>query len=174
MKRLVMLPDRSRLALCALAVATAGCALPAGWVPAEIAVAFAGSARWRKKCAAIWLRPALWTQAKITVVTNGNGIEFLLEGAKDKNGNPYEIVVQDLKGKGVDFRVCNNTLVTRKIDPSKVIPEAIVVPSGVAEAAKLLENTFRLVNIGLVNEFAKLCIISGIRTHYLMQTARPR
>jgi hypothetical protein len=34
MKRLVMLPDRSRLALCALAVATAGCALPAGWVPA--------------------------------------------------------------------------------------------------------------------------------------------
>jgi intracellular sulfur oxidation DsrE/DsrF family protein len=75
--------------------------------------------------------------AKITVVTNGNGIEFLLDGAKDKNGNPYEVIVQDLKGKGVDFRVCNNTLVTRKIDPSKVIPEAIVVPSGVAEAAKL-------------------------------------
>jgi intracellular sulfur oxidation DsrE/DsrF family protein len=75
--------------------------------------------------------------AKITVVTNGNGIEFLLEGAKDKNGNPYEIIVQDLKGKGVDFRVCNNTLVTRKIDPSKVIAEAVVVPSGVAEAARL-------------------------------------
>ncbi len=75
--------------------------------------------------------------AKITVVTNGNGIEFLLEGAKDKNGNPYEVIVQDLKSKGVDFRVCNNTLVTRKIDPSKVIPEAVIVPSGVAEAAKL-------------------------------------
>jgi uncharacterized protein len=75
--------------------------------------------------------------AKITVVTNGNGIEFLLEGAKDKNGNPYEVIVQDLKGKGVDFRVCNNTLVTRKIDPSKVIAEAVVVPSGVAEAARL-------------------------------------
>ena len=75
--------------------------------------------------------------AKITVVTNGNGIEFLLDGAKDKNGNPYEIIVQDLKSKGVDFRVCNNTLVTRKIDPSKVIAEAVIVPSGVAEAAKL-------------------------------------
>jgi uncharacterized protein len=75
--------------------------------------------------------------AKITVVTNGNGIEFLLEGAKDKNGNPYEVIVQDLKSKGVDFRVCNNTLVTRKIDPSKVIPDAVIVPSGVAEAAKL-------------------------------------
>jgi hypothetical protein len=76
-------------------------------------------------------------KAKITVVTNGNGIEFLLESAKDKNGNPYEIIVQDLKSKGVDFRVCNNTLVTRKIEPSKVIPEAVIVPSGVAEAAKL-------------------------------------
>ncbi|MGE5160930.1 MAG: DsrE family protein [Betaproteobacteria bacterium] len=76
-------------------------------------------------------------KAKITVVTNGNGIEFLLDGAKDKNGNPYEVIVQDLKSKGVDFRVCNNTLVTRKIDNSKVIQEATIVPSGVAEAAKL-------------------------------------
>jgi intracellular sulfur oxidation DsrE/DsrF family protein len=75
--------------------------------------------------------------AKITVVTNGNGIEFLLDGAKDKNGNPYEIIVQDLKSKNVDFRVCNNTLVTRNIDKSKVIQEATIVPSGVAEAAKL-------------------------------------
>lgn len=76
-------------------------------------------------------------KAKITVVTNGNGIEFLLVDAKDKNGNPYEVIVQDLKSKGVDFRVCNNTLVTRKIDVSKVIQEASIVPSGVAEAAKL-------------------------------------
>jgi intracellular sulfur oxidation DsrE/DsrF family protein len=76
-------------------------------------------------------------KAKITVVTNGNGIEFLLDGAKDKNGNPYEIIVQDLKSKGVDFRVCNNTLTTRNIDKSKVIAEATIVPSGVAEAAKL-------------------------------------
>lgn len=73
----------------------------------------------------------------ITVVANGNGIEFLLDGAKDKNGNPYEVIVQDLKSQGVDFRVCNNTLVTRKIDKSKVLAEARIVPSGVAEAAKL-------------------------------------
>jgi uncharacterized protein len=75
--------------------------------------------------------------AKIVVVTNGNGIEFLLDGAKDRNGNPFDATVQDLKSKGVDFRVCNNTLVTRKIDKSKVIPEATIVPSGVAEAANL-------------------------------------
>ncbi len=76
-------------------------------------------------------------KAKITVVTNGNGIEFLLADAKDKNGNPYEVIVQDLGSKGVDFRVCNNTLVTRKIDKSRVIQDASIVPSGVAEAAKL-------------------------------------
>ena len=76
-------------------------------------------------------------KAKITVVTNGNGIEFLLDGAKDKNGNPYEIIVQDLKSRNVDFRVCNNTLVTRNIDKAKVIQEATIVPSGVAEAARL-------------------------------------
>ena len=75
--------------------------------------------------------------AKITAVTIGNGIEFLLDGAMDRNGNPYEVIVQDLRGKGVDFRVCNNTLVTRKIDPSKVIADASIVASGVAEAARL-------------------------------------
>lgn len=76
-------------------------------------------------------------KAKITVVTNGNGIEFLLDGATDKNGNPYEIAVQELKAKGVDFRLCNNTLVSRKIDRERVIQEAAIVPSGVAEAARL-------------------------------------
>jgi hypothetical protein len=76
-------------------------------------------------------------QAKIVVVGNGNGIEFMLDGAKDKNGNPFDATIQDLKGKGVDFRLCNNTLVTRKIDRSKVIPDVSIVPSGVAEAATL-------------------------------------
>jgi hypothetical protein len=76
-------------------------------------------------------------QAKIVVVGNGNGIEFMLDGAKDKNGNPFDATIQDLKGRGVDFRLCNNTLVTRKIDRSKVIPDVSIVPSGVAEAATL-------------------------------------
>jgi len=76
-------------------------------------------------------------KAKIVVVGNGNGIEFMLDGAKDRNGNPFDATIQDLKAKGVEFRLCNNTLVTRKIDKSKVIPEVTIVESGVAEAAKL-------------------------------------
>ena len=75
--------------------------------------------------------------SKIVVVTHGQGIDFLLDGAADKNGNPYNIMAEQLMAKGVDFRVCNNTLVGRKIDPSKVIPGAKIVPSGVAEVAKL-------------------------------------
>lgn len=75
--------------------------------------------------------------AKITVVTHGKGIDFLLDGAADKNGNPYNIKVEELMAQGVDFRVCNNTLVSRKIDPKTVIPGAKIVPSGVAELAKL-------------------------------------
>ena len=41
----------------------------------------------------------------------------------------------------------------------------------VAEAAKLLENTFRLVNIALVNEFTQLCSISGINVHEVIDAA---
>ena len=75
--------------------------------------------------------------AKIVVVAHGKGIDFLLDGAADKNGNPYNIAEEELMAKGVEFRVCNNTLISRKIDPKTVIPGAKIVPSGVAELAKL-------------------------------------
>jgi UDP-N-acetyl-D-glucosamine dehydrogenase len=41
----------------------------------------------------------------------------------------------------------------------------------IAEAAKLLENTFRLVNIALVNEFTQLCSASGISVHEVIDAA---
>lgn len=75
--------------------------------------------------------------AKIVVVANGAGIDFLLDGAKDAHGNPYDAIVEDLTSQGVQFRVCHNTLETRKIDPSKVLSDAKIVPSGVAEVARL-------------------------------------
>lgn len=76
-------------------------------------------------------------KAKIVVVAHGPGIDFLLDGAKDKNGNPYDAVVQELSNRNVEFRVCNNTLEVRKIDKKRVIPEATIVPSGVAEVSRL-------------------------------------
>jgi len=41
----------------------------------------------------------------------------------------------------------------------------------VAEAAKLLENTFRLVNIALINEFTQLSFASGINVHEVIAAA---
>jgi len=41
----------------------------------------------------------------------------------------------------------------------------------VAEAAKLLENTFRLVNIALINEFTQLCNSTGINVHEVIDAA---
>ena len=41
----------------------------------------------------------------------------------------------------------------------------------IAEAAKLLENTFRLVNIALINEFTQLCSASGINVHDVVDAA---
>lgn len=75
--------------------------------------------------------------AKIAVVTHSKGIDFLLEGARDKNGNPFDAIVDDLAAKGVEFKVCNNTLESRKIDKNKVIMGASIVPSGVAEIGRL-------------------------------------
>lgn len=75
--------------------------------------------------------------AQIVVVALGGGIDFLLEGAADKNGNPYEVVVQELAARHVQFRVCNNTLKARGLGKDKVLPEATIVPSGVAEISRL-------------------------------------
>lgn len=75
--------------------------------------------------------------AKIVVVTHGAGIDFLLDGATNTNQQSFAGSIGDLSAKGVGFFVCNNTLVSRNIDPSKVAMEAKIVPSGVAEVASL-------------------------------------
>lgn len=75
--------------------------------------------------------------ARIVVVTHGAGIDFLLDGANNSNGQSFAGAIGDLSSKGVGFFVCNNTLVSRNIDASKVAMEAKVVPSGVAEVARL-------------------------------------
>ncbi len=75
--------------------------------------------------------------ARIVVVAHSGGIQFLLDGAVDSNNAPFEAAVQTAKAKGVEFRLCEFTLKRNKIDPKRVIPEATLVPSGVAEVAKL-------------------------------------
>lgn len=76
-------------------------------------------------------------KAKIVAVGHGKGIDFMLDGAADSNGNPYNIKMEELMAKGVEFKVCNNTLKSRNIDPKTVVPGAKIVPSGVAEIGRL-------------------------------------
>jgi len=52
-------------------------------------------------------------------------------------------------------------------------PVGVSTPE-VAEAAKLLENTFRLVNIGLVNEFTKLCDAAGLNVNEVISAAETK
>lgn len=79
-------------------------------------------------------------KAKIVVVTHAQGVDFLFDGAKDSRGNPYNIPVEQLKEKGVQFDVCQITLRNRKLGKDKFIPEATFVPSGVAEITRLQQR----------------------------------
>jgi intracellular sulfur oxidation DsrE/DsrF family protein len=79
-------------------------------------------------------------KAKIVVVTHARGVDFLMNDAKDKNGNPYNIPVETLKAQGVRFDVCQITLRNRQLKKEQFIPEAGFVPSGVAEITRLQQR----------------------------------
>ena len=74
---------------------------------------------------------------KIVIVTHAQGVDFLMNDAKDKGGNPYQIAVEALVARGVTFDVCEITLKNRKLTKSQFIQEVKYVPSGVAEITKL-------------------------------------
>jgi len=76
-------------------------------------------------------------KAKIVVVTHSSGVDFLMEGAEDKKGNPYSIPVEKLASQGVEFRVCEITLKRRNLDPKKFLSVIKLVPSGVQEVTRL-------------------------------------
>lgn len=75
--------------------------------------------------------------AKIVVVGLGDGIGFMLKGSTQRNGRPFDAQITALAAQGVEFRVCNFTLAAHDVSPDKLIPEAKLVPSGVAEIARL-------------------------------------
>ena len=76
-------------------------------------------------------------KAKVTMVSYGPGIDFLLLDAKDARGNPYDPAVMSLAEKGVNFRVCASTLSARKISREDVLDVVEIVPSGVSEIIRL-------------------------------------
>lgn len=76
---------------------------------------------------------------KIIVVTHAEGVDFLLEGAKDKkNANiDYPSLVSALKARGVRFEVCDITLKNRNMKRDQFTMDAEFTPSGVVRIGQL-------------------------------------
>ena len=79
-------------------------------------------------------------KARIVIVAHAAGVDFLMRNAKTKNGNPYNIPVEELALQGVRFEVCEITLRERQLTRKQFIPEATFVPSGVAEITRLQQR----------------------------------
>ena len=77
-------------------------------------------------------------QTTIIVVTHANGVDLLMEGAKDKKNNvEYAPLVSALKSRGVKFEVCEITLKNRNLKKDQFILDADFTPSGVVRVADL-------------------------------------
>jgi intracellular sulfur oxidation DsrE/DsrF family protein len=76
---------------------------------------------------------------KITVVTHANGVDFLMDGAKDsKDPNiDYGSLVSSLKARGVTFEICEITLRNRNLKKEQFNMDATFTPSGVVRIGQL-------------------------------------
>jgi intracellular sulfur oxidation DsrE/DsrF family protein len=74
---------------------------------------------------------------KIVVVALSTGVRAFTFGAQDAGGRPYADWVDQLTAKGVAFRICQNSMNALKLTKKDLIDKVEVVPSGVAEIARL-------------------------------------
>jgi hypothetical protein len=79
-------------------------------------------------------------KAQIAVVAHARGVDYLMKGAKDPNGNRYQDLVENLANQGVRFNVCEITLRQRGLKREQFIEEASFVPSGVSEITRLQQR----------------------------------
>ena len=75
--------------------------------------------------------------AKIVLVALSRGVKVFSFGAQDATGRPYAEWVEQLTAKGVEFRVCQNSLSAYKLMKEDLVDKVRIVPSGVAEIARL-------------------------------------
>ena len=80
--------------------------------------------------------------AQITVVTHAQGVDFLMEGAKDRTDKPFIGLISGLRNRGVRFEICEITLKNRNLKKEQFIQEADFTPSGVVRLAKLQKQGF--------------------------------
>jgi intracellular sulfur oxidation DsrE/DsrF family protein len=78
---------------------------------------------------------------KIIVVTHANGVDLLMDGAKDKRNNTeYGPLVSALKSRGVKFEVCEITLKNRNLNKNQFVLDVDFTPSGVVRIGELQNN----------------------------------
>src|SRR5690606_24548926 len=100
------------LAIVAATAAVSACASVPGAAPASTPVVYhlnEGLPQAQRAIGNIRNHLAAEPSTKIVVVTHGKGIDFLLDGAKNDQGQPFAGAIGELAGRGVEFRVCNNT-----------------------------------------------------------------
>ena len=74
---------------------------------------------------------------KIVMVALSTGVRAFTFGAQDAGGRPYADWVDQLAAKGVEFRICQNSMNALKLTKKDLIEKVQVVPAGVAEIARL-------------------------------------
>lgn len=74
---------------------------------------------------------------KITVVALGSSVHYLVQGAETSGGYPFGLMLSDLESRGVRIEVCHNTMLTLGIKASQLDDGLHIVPSGMAEIARL-------------------------------------
>ncbi|HJS77281.1 MAG TPA: DsrE family protein [Burkholderiales bacterium] len=131
---------RRFLAAMAVAVLAAGCAAPTGKQDKVVYHLNEGLAQASNGLRNIGNHLEVNPDAKIVVVTHALGVDFLMKGAKDKNGAKYEDLVEQLRQRGVQFDVCEITLRNRKLSKDQFIEYVTWVPSGVAEVTRLQQK----------------------------------
>lgn len=79
-------------------------------------------------------------EIQITVVAVAGGIDFLLDGAKDDNGNTYAALIDGLMLDSVKFKVCRNTLNARNLKEDDMTAGAEFVDYGIVEITRLQQE----------------------------------
>jgi uncharacterized protein len=136
----VFMTSRRFLAAMAAVLLVAGCAAMGGKQDKVIYHINEGMAQASNGLRNIGNHLEVNPDAKIVVVTHALGVDFLMKGAKDKNGAKYEDLVEQLKQRGVQFDVCEITLRNRKLTKDQFIEYVTWVPSGVAEVSRLQQR----------------------------------
>ena len=78
------------------------------------------------------------SDTKIIVVTHAEGVDMLMEGAKEeKSKTEYAPLVSALKARGVRFEICEITLKNRNLKKEQFVLDADYTPSGVVRIAQL-------------------------------------